>query len=85
MRSGAGVWTANGDVGSVSYVDVVARKVVREIPVGQDIRSVALSPDFKWVAAVDRSGASVSLLDANTGVLARTIPLGVAPAGGGLG
>ena len=39
-----GVWTANGDVGSIGYVDVDARKVVREIaigPGGGDIRSVA--------------------------------------------
>ncbi len=74
-----GVWTANGDVGSVSYVDVGARSVVREIPVGKDIRSVALSPDFEWLAAVDRGGASVALVDARTGAVVRTIPLGTHP------
>jgi predicted CXXCH cytochrome family protein len=74
-----GVWTANGDVGSISYVDVDTRKVVREIPIGKDIRSVALSPDFKWLAAVDRAGASVSLVDANTGTVARAVPLGTHP------
>src|SRR5207302_8925854 len=29
-----GVWTANGDAGTVSYVDVDAGKVVKEIPIG---------------------------------------------------
>ncbi len=58
-----GVWTANGDVGSISYVDVDTRKVVRETRIGGDVRSVALSPDFKWIAAVDRENASVTLVD----------------------
>ena len=41
------VWTANGDVGTVSYVGVDhdAQRVLDEIAVGKDIRSVALSPD----------------------------------------
>jgi predicted CXXCH cytochrome family protein len=78
-----GVWVANGDVGTISYVDPDARTVVREIPIGSgattDIRSIALSPDFAWIAAVDRGGASVSLVDADTGVVARSIPLGTHP------
>jgi hypothetical protein len=60
-----GVWTANGDIGSVSYVDVDigSQKLVQEIPVGRNITSVALSPDFAWIAAVDRDGAQVALID----------------------
>src|ERR1700722_10231267 len=59
-----GVWTANGNIGSVSYVDVDQghQSLVQEIPgVGKDITSIALSPDFAWVAAVDRTGAQVAL------------------------
>jgi hypothetical protein len=74
-----GVWTANGDVGTVSYVDVDARRVVHETPVGMDIRSVALSPDAAWIGAVDRAGATVTLLDAETGQVVRAIPLGAHP------
>ena len=78
-----GVWVANGDVGTISYVDPDARTVVREIPIstatGADIRSIALSPDFAWIAAVDRGGAAVTLVDADTGAVARTIPLGTHP------
>ena len=59
-----GVWTANGDIGTVSYLDVDHRNSLNEIAVGSDITSVALSPDAAWVAAVDRNGASVTLLDA---------------------
>jgi DNA-binding beta-propeller fold protein YncE len=74
-----GVWTANGDVGSVSYADVDSFKLVQEIPVGVDVRSVALSPDGHWLAAVDRGGASVALIDADARALIRTIPIGAHP------
>ncbi|HEY3817912.1 MAG TPA: multiheme c-type cytochrome [Polyangiaceae bacterium] len=74
-----GVWTANGDVGTVSYVDPDTRTLVQEIPVGTDITSVALSPDGVWLAAVDRAGGNLSLLDADSRVVRRTIPLGSHP------
>jgi hypothetical protein len=75
-----GVWTANGDVGTVSYVDVdQARSVIQEIAVGKDVRSVALSPDGAFLAAVDRAGAAVTLIDAETRAVLRTIPLGTHP------
>jgi predicted CXXCH cytochrome family protein len=73
------VWTANGDIGTVSLVDVDARKVVQEVAVGKDVRSVALSPDALWLAAVDRAGGAVSLLDAESRVLRATIALGTHP------
>ena len=74
-----GIWTANGDVGTVSYVDVDARRVVQEIPVGKDVSSVALSPDYAFVAAVDRGGAGVTLIDAESRAVLRTIPLDTHP------
>lgn len=78
-RLRGGVWTANGDVGTITYADVDHQKVVREVQIGQDVTSVALSPDFAWVAAVDRRGAAVALVDATTGQLRRSIPLGTHP------
>jgi hypothetical protein len=74
LRGGA--WTANGDVGTITYADVDHQQVVQEVAVGTDIRSVALSPDGKWVAAVDRDGASVALIDAGTRTVRRTLSLG---------
>ncbi len=73
------VWTANGDVGTVSYVDPISRAVVQELPVGMDIRSVAVSPDGAWIAAVDRRGGTVSLVDAGARVVRRTMPVGSHP------
>jgi DNA-binding beta-propeller fold protein YncE len=82
-RLRGGVWTANGDVGTVTYanVDTAAptQSVAREIAIGQDVTSVALSPDFTWLAAVDRAGATVSLVDATSGQVRRTLALGTHP------
>ncbi len=76
-----GVWTANGDVGSVSYVDIDVghQRLVQEIPVGTDVTSVAVSPDFKWVAAVDRGGAGVALIDPYRRRVSRLIKTGTHP------
>jgi DNA-binding beta-propeller fold protein YncE len=74
-----GVWTANGDVGTISYVDLDQRAVVQELAVGADVTSVALSPDGAWLAAVDRAGGSVVLIDAEARVVRRTIALGSHP------
>ena len=74
-----GVWTANGDTGSLSYANVDTHELVQEVPIGKDIRSVALSPDARWVAAVDRAGNAVALVDAESRVLKRTIALGGRP------
>ncbi len=74
-----GVWTANGDVGTVSYVDIDTRKVVEEIAIGADVTSVALSPDAKWIAAVDRGSATVTLVDAESRAVRRTLSVGTHP------
>jgi DNA-binding beta-propeller fold protein YncE len=76
---GGGVWTANGDVGTISYVDPISRALVQEIAVGQDVRSVALSPDGAWLAAVDRAGGTVALVDAQARVVRRTLAVGSHP------
>lgn len=74
-----GVWTANGDVGSISYSDIDLQQVVGEVAIGKTITSIALSPDKKWIAAVDRDGASITLVDAETREVKRTIGVGMHP------
>jgi len=75
------VWTANGDIGTVSFVGVDhdAQRVLQEIAVGTDVRSVALSPDGAWLAAVDRAGGTVALIDAAARTVLRTITVGTHP------
>jgi DNA-binding beta-propeller fold protein YncE len=78
-RLRGGVWTANGDVGTITYADIAKQAVVREVPIGTNVTSVALSPDFTWIAAVDRTGATVSLVDATSGQVRRSVPVGTHP------
>ena len=78
-RLRGGVWTANGDVGSIAYSDIDHQKVLSEIAIGQNVTSVALSPDYAWVAAVDRGAGTVALVDATAVAVRRTISLGTHP------
>ena len=78
-RLRGGVWTANGDVGTITYANVDEQAIVRETPIGNDVTSVALSPDFAWIAAVDRRGGTVALVDAATGGVRRSLALGTHP------
>ena len=78
----SGLWVANADVGTVSFVDLASSAVAAEIAVGgagSAISSVALSPDGVWVAAVDRRGAQVALIDAASRTVRRTLSLGTRP------
>jgi hypothetical protein len=74
-----GVWTANGDVGSISYVDVDARVARSEPSVGGDITSVALSPDAARVAAADHARGIVTLFDAESITPLATVAVGGHP------
>ncbi len=102
-----GVWVANADVGTVTFVDlsgdagapasdggdagdagvtnvtaVSGGPATAEIAIGgagATLTSVALSPDGAWVAAVDRKGAQVALIDASSKTVRRTLPLGSRP------
>jgi DNA-binding beta-propeller fold protein YncE len=90
-RCGAmgGVWTANGDLGTISLVDLDERVVRATIPLQQanclasssacDVRSIALSPDGAMLAAVDRTASTVSLVDPDRPTLQQTIHVGTHP------
>jgi DNA-binding beta-propeller fold protein YncE len=66
-------------VGSVTYLNVDNRMAGPPAQVGTDITSVALSPDFSVLAAVDRGGGTVTLLDAETEQVRSTVAVGSHP------
>lgn len=59
--------TANRDNGSVSIVDLAARKVLREIPVGHHPESVTFLGDSKLLAVSVYGDDVVKLINAQTG------------------
>ena len=78
-RQRSGVWTANGDAGSVSFFDPTASRVLHEIVTGGNLTSIAVAPDGRWLAAVDRESAAVLLLDPDALSIARRISVGSHP------
>lgn len=75
-RKGASsrLWVVNPDNDSVSVFDAVSRNKLAEVAVGAAPRTLAIAPDgLVWV--VNRSGASISVVNADTLTLDRTIAL----------
>jgi DNA-binding beta-propeller fold protein YncE len=73
------VWVANGDVGTLSEVDVDANKVKAEIGLGGNVTGVALSADGAFVASIDRAAGTATLVYAESHLPARTIAVGTHP------
>jgi DNA-binding beta-propeller fold protein YncE len=78
-RQRSGVWVANGDAGSISFFDPATSHVLHEIVTGGNLTSVAVAPDGRWVAAVDRESATVLLVDPDAGSIVRRIAVGSHP------
>lgn len=60
---GGNAWTANVGSGSVSKVDLLARKVVATTATGDGAEGIALSPDGAQLWVTNRGDGSVSVLD----------------------
>lgn len=75
-RSNETLVTANMLNNTLSIVLPRQRKLVTEIPVGKDPRSVALTDDGTLAVVSNRVDGSLSLVDINARQLAATIPLG---------
>ncbi len=74
-------WVANGDVGTLTEVDVDAAKVTAEMPIGGEVGDVCVAPDGAFVAAVDRTGGAVTLVYPDSHKAARRIAIGARPRG----
>lgn len=78
-RLRATAWVANGDVGTLSEVDVDAAKVKAEMTIGGEVAAVCVAPDGAFVAAVDRTGGAVTLVYPDAHQAARRIDVGTRP------
>ena len=80
---GAWVWSVNTDSNTVSVMEVAADKnrKVAEVPVGTEPRCVAITPDNRKVYVTNAVSGDVSVLDAATYAVRKTIPVGAEPTG----
>lgn len=68
-------YTANVGPGTVSVLDLLARKTLTVIPVATHVQRVSLSPDGRWVFTSDTTQPRLAVITAATGKLERWIAL----------
>lgn len=75
------VVAVNPDSDSVTVVDAVSLKIMAEIPVGDDPRTLAIAPDSRSALVTNHAGATLSLLDLVQLVEDSRYPVGSMPYG----
>ncbi len=74
-RDGKHGYTANVGPGTVSVLDLAARKTVKVIPVSSMTQRIALSADDKWVFTSDQTTPRMAAIDTSTNTVAKWITL----------
>src|SRR5579863_755103 len=75
-HDGHRAYTANVGPGTVSVIDVQARKVLRVIPISANTQRIAISPDDKWVFTADQTKPQMAVIDTASNTVAKGIPMG---------
>jgi DNA-binding beta-propeller fold protein YncE len=68
-------YTANVGPGTVSVLDLNARKVLAIVPVSAQTQRISLSVDDRWVFTADQTKAQLAVIDTITNRVVRWIPL----------
>lgn len=72
-----GLWgyTANVGPGTVSVLDLKARKLKTVIPVSKTVQRISVSRDGRWVFTSDQVKPDLVVIDASTDKIAKRIPI----------
>ena len=68
-------YTANVGPGTVSVLDIPARKVLKIIPISADTQRIAISNDDRWVFTADQTKPQLAVLSTATNSVTNWIPL----------
>jgi YVTN family beta-propeller protein len=68
-------YTANVGPGSVSVLDLVARKTIAVIPVATHVQRISISPDGRWVFTSDTEKPRLAVIDVATNKIHRWIEM----------
>jgi YVTN family beta-propeller protein len=74
-RDGSRGYTCNVGAGSVSVLDLDARKLVATIPVAAMIQRISLSVDGRWAFTADQTALRLAVIDTATNAVSTSIPL----------
>ena len=65
-HDGRRAYTANVGPGTVSVIDLQARKVLKVIPISGNTQRISISPDDKWVFTADQTKPQMAVIDTAT-------------------
>lgn len=68
-------YTANVGPGTVSVLDMQARKTLKVIPVSGNTQRISISNDDKWVFTADQTAPRIAVIDTATGTVAKWVPI----------
>jgi len=68
-RNGQRGYTANVGPGTVSAIDLVAKKTLAVIPVSRQTQRICLSADDRWVFTADQAAPRLAVIDTSTNTL----------------
>jgi YVTN family beta-propeller protein len=74
-KDGKRGYTSNVGPGTVSVLDLIARKTITVIPISRSTQRIALSADDKWVFASDQTQPRMAAIDTATNTIAKWIDL----------
>ena len=74
-RDGRRGYTANVGPGTVSVLDLVARKTVAVIPISGATQRISLSNDDRWAFTADQTKPQLAVIDTSTNKVKQWIPL----------
>ena len=74
-RNGQWGYTSNVSAGTVSVLDMQARKTVTVIPISKSTQRIALSPDDRWAFTSDQTQHTLVVIDTKTNPISKRIEL----------
>jgi DNA-binding beta-propeller fold protein YncE len=68
-------YTANVEPGTISVLDIPARKTLTVIPISANTQRISISTDDHWVFTADQTKPQLAVIDTSTNKVANWIPL----------
>ena len=68
-------YSANVGPGTVSVLDIPARKTLKIIPISSNTQRIAVSNDDRWVFTADQATPRLAVIDTTTNQVSSSIPL----------
>jgi YVTN family beta-propeller protein len=74
-HNGLRAYTANVGPGTVSVIDIKARKVLKIIPISGNTQRISITPDDKWVFTADQIKPQMAVIDTATDTVKARVPI----------